>query len=462
VIVFALFAATATSANAAPVTLTLEDAVAEALVKTRGVIHAKADLLLADVDKMRALSPILPKFDLQITAQENFQGPLISEQRGGPRTLEDLLNLQRTGIVQPGPFTDTNIANSSNPTFSLQLTGQQLIYDGGRWWLVIGQANDLEREKRAALAVVENDTRLNVARLFWELEKAQRALATVGEQVDVDLAQLARAKAMLEAGVSKLSDVAQAERNLATDRIALTQQESIARSTKRQLSLAIGRSSADEIEISVPEEPLPTDELPPRNELVTTALEARPDLVRTRASLDAIRKNVGIAAAAHYPSVGLFANYSKQSRRPDRVFNDPTENYVAALGLSLQWNLFNGRLTTSEVERAEIELTKLEATYEEQQRIASADVEERLERLIYAYRIFKLSVDSIRAGEEAVRLARGLYAEGRATALELRDAELALTQQKLSEIQARIDVEIALEELRRAVGGELSWPKKPG
>ena len=66
------------------------------------------------------------------------------------------------------------------------------------------------------------------------------------------------------------------------------------------------------------------------------------------------------------------------------------------------------------------------------------------------------------SGEEAVRLARGLYAEGRGTLLEVRDAELRLTQLTLSLIEARFDLEIAREELRRAVGGELAWPKQPG
>lgn len=473
--VLSMALAWAGSATAAP--MTLEDAVAEALVKTRGIIHAKADLLLADVDKMAALSPILPRFDLTFSAQEEFNGSPIFEQRnqGGGLDASELLNLdpeeirellerrgQAGNVIKLGPFRDQNVASSSQPAFALQLTGRQLIYDGGRWWLVIGQAKDLEREKKAALAVVENDTRLNVATVFWQLEKSQRAAATVAEQVEVDLAQLARAKAMLEAGVAKLSDVAQAERNLAADRISLAQAEQLARTTRRQLALAVGRGTSEGMEIAADETALSILETAPREELVRLALAERPDLVRTQASLDAARKSVGIASADYYPVIGLEAAYSRRSRRPDRVFNDPTENYFATVGLGIQWNIFSGRATDAAVERAELELTKLEATYEELQRIATADVEQRIETHVLSMRVYELSLESIRAGEEAVRLARGLYAEGRGTALELRDAELRLTQQKLGAIEARIDVEIAREELRRAVGGTLPWAKRPG
>lgn len=457
----ALFWLATTAASAAP-PLTLEDAVAEALVKTSGVIQAKADLLIADVDKLKALAPILPKVDLQIGATENFRGSPIAEQRGGPRTLDDLVNFQRTGVITPGPFTDTHFSSSSEPQFSMQLTGNQLIYDGGRWWLVIGQANDLEREKRAALDVVENDTRLNVARRFWELAKAVRGAETVAQQVDIDEAQVARAKAMLEAGVNKLSDVAQAERNVAIDRIALAQREQGVRAGKRLLNLAIGRESAIDFQLAVPDEPVPTEALPPRDELVETALESRPDLIRNRASLDALEKNVGVARADYFPALGLRATYGKQSRRPDRVFGDPTENYYATLGLGLTWNLYNGGATNANVQRAELDLAKLVATYDENKRVAAADVEERLDLLALALRVYQLSMDSMHSGEEAVRLARGLYNEGRGTLLEVRDAELRLTQLTLSLIEARFDLEIAREELQRAVGGELAWPRRPG
>src|SRR5204863_568042 len=81
VIAFSLCMATASVAIAEP--LTLENAVAEALVKTRGVIHAKADLLLADVEQMKALALILPHFDLSLAAAENFRGSPILEARRG-------------------------------------------------------------------------------------------------------------------------------------------------------------------------------------------------------------------------------------------------------------------------------------------------------------------------------------------------------------------------------------------
>lgn len=461
-LVLSVLAATVTATQAAPgQVLTLETAVAEALQNTRGILHAKADLLLADVEKMRALSFILPRFDLSIGARENLRGPTVLEQRGGPNSLEDLVRFQETGVLKPGPFQDTNVAASSDPTFTLQLTGRQLIYDGGRWWMVIGRANDLEREKRAALTQIENDTRMQVAQLFWDLEKANRGVLTVQAQVENSLRQVARARAMVELGAGKLNDLAQAERNVAEDRIALSRQAQARRTLSRQLSRAMGRPNDGALEIFAPEDPIDGATVPPKDELVKSALEVRPELLRTRALLDSLQKSVGIAEADYFPVVGLGAAYARQSRRPDRAYGDPTENYVGLVQLSIEWNLFNGRATTANVQQAELELVKLQATYDEMKLDAVADVEQRLEEMAGSLQVYALAQESLKHAEEAVRLARGLYTEGRSTMLEVRDAEVRLTVQKLSEIQARIDVQIAREQVRRAAGGELTWPGRP-
>jgi outer membrane protein TolC len=309
---------------------------------------------------------------------------------------------------------------------------------------------------------IENDTRLSVARRFFELDKAGRQATTFAQQIEVDLAQLERVKALLSAGLGKTNDVAQVERNLAEDRISLARREYTVRAARRALNLAIGRPADTTFELVPIEEPVDATSVPAKAELVKLAVEQRPELTRVRASLDISRKNVDIARADYFPIVALGASYSRASRKPGRVFDDPTQNYFASIGLTLQWNLFNGRATTANVQQAELELSKLEATYEEQERIVAGEVEERLEVLALSAEVYRLAQEAIRAGEEAVRLARGLYTEGRGTLLELRDAELRLTLQKLSAIEARIDLLIAREELRRAIGGDLSWEKRPG
>jgi outer membrane protein TolC len=70
-------------------------------------------------------------------------------------------------------------------------------------------------------------------------------------------------------------------------------------------------------------------------------------------------------------------------------------------------------------------------------------------------RAVTLAVDNLAAAEQGLGLARDRLDKGAATQLEVRDAELKLTQARLVLIGARIDEAIARADLNRAVGGAL-------
>lgn len=427
--------------------LTLEDAVALAALRTRGVIVARTELLLVDVEKLRALAPLLPRVDLALGASEQFSGAPIIETRG------------LGGAPGVGPFVDFQVGNSSQPQFTLSLRGRQLIWDGGRSFIVLAQTEDLEAQRRASLQAIESDARLEAARRFYELEKAQRGVRTFAQQIEVDEEQLQRVRALLQAGLGKQNDVASVERNLAEDRITLARRAHAERTAMRAFNLALGRAADTPVRLIVPPDLVEGGavqvHLPSREELRARARSNRPELAAAEASIELARKNVDVAGAEHWPTIALDAVYSRQSRKPGRIFDDPTENYFASIGVGVDWNLFQGRATTAEVQRAELEVRRAEAELEDLERTVDAEVDDRLESVALFVEVHGLALQAIRSADEAVRLARGLYEQGRGTLLELRDAELRATLTKLTAIEARLDLEIAREALRHSVGGDL-------
>lgn len=98
---------------------------------------------------------------------------------------------------------------------------------------------------------------------------------------------------------------------------------------------------------------------------------------------------------------------------------------------------------------------KVQADYDDLERRVLAEGLDRLENLHITIQVFELARDAYRSAEDAVHLVRRLFEEGKNTALELRDAELKYTNAQLALIDARLQVEVAREELRRAVGAEL-------
>ena len=202
------------------------------------------------------------------------------------------------------------------------------------------------------------------------------------------------------------------------------------------------------------DQPPPRD-IPPVAELIERGTQDRPEVRRLEADVARIAKNVAIRSADYWPRVQLTARYDRFSRRPDRVFNNPFENYYASVGLDVSWNVFNGRATDASVQQGELELNKANASLDDLKRGVANDVTHRAERLALLFEVYGLARDGDRAAAEAVRLAQALYKQGRGSALELRDAELQLTQARLSLTNARLDIEIAREDLRRAIGGPI-------
>ena len=433
--------------------LSFERALELAKLGTGDILRAKDDLLLLDVERMNALAPVLPKVDLQLTAQEQFSGDPIVE---GRRT--DAAAILRGVPAASGPFIDTQGKSISQPNFLLAFTAQQLLFDGGRWWTVIARVKDTEALRNAALSTLENDLRATVAERYYGQQKAEEARLAFADQVGLDEAQLVRIKALLSAGRARPADVAAAVRNLAQDRAELARRSTLSRQAARALCLALALPPTTPFRLALPAELSATatltqvPSLPPSRALIDRALVSRPETASLEAQIAQAEKAITIARADYYPLVTLGANYRRQSRRPDRVFNNPFENYYAGLDLTVRWNLFQGRGTDAKVDEAELNLSKLLTRRSELARTIEAEVLDKLDAWALQNALFGLALETLKAADEAVRLADGLYEQGRGTLLESRDAQLRRTEALQNAKTARLEMEIVRQALHRAVG----------
>ena len=434
----------------------LEAAIEEALAHANEMIQARQDRLLVEVDYLDALSAILPRFDLSLAGGELFSGQdrFIESRNPVPAQLP-------TEFPQFtfGPFVDGQAGAFSHPQFSLGLSGRQLIYDGGRWWTALARVDDLRAARSAAIDAVRNRVRAQVVQGFYAVERARQAIETFQAQLAVDREQVARARAIVGAGRGNRVDVATAERNLIQDEIQLDTFLRDEARARRTFNLLLGRAPHRPVRLALPAAVTATTAaspaVPPLDELLALALDHRPELADMKAQLAALDKEVGIASAGYLPTVSLDASYRRSSRKPERVLGNPFENYLATLDLTIQWNLFEGRATEARVQRARITLEKLAAAFEALERQVLSEVEDRREEVERQRRVHALALRQIGVAEEAVRLARGLFAAGRGTSLELRDAELRLTQARLTLVSARLDAEVARADLAYVVGAPL-------
>ncbi len=424
--------------------LTLDEAMTFASEHAATVIVARENVVLVDVEHMTALSAILPRLDMSASASS-----LITNSANGAGN-----------VTQPGqPVVIGAGATNVSGQLSFGLSARQLIFDGGRWWKVIARVSDVEASQKAALRDIENEVRALTTRAFYNLAKADYALKTIDQRVELSEEQLGRARTLVEVGRGTSRDVATAERNLTSD---LIERENLLLNRQlaaQALNIQMGRPAETGVELTMTEAVRSSTvaiTVPARDRLTKAALHHRPDLERQRAEMEAATKDIDIAKADYWPTLAIQMSYQRNNPTATIFFGNPLEDYFAAASLRLQWNLFEGRATDARVQRARIELRKLVATLDDNVRRAISNVDEQIGQLDKQRRIHTLSKRGVRAAEEAVRLARGLFEAGRGTALELRDAEINLTAAQRTMVEARYDIEVAKEDLRRAVGIDLA------
>jgi len=227
------------------------------------------------------------------------------------------------------------------------------------------------------------------------------------------------------------------------------------------LNLAIGARPDTAYELALPAAVRTATAAAPQlsfasiDDLLERAVAARPILASMAASLEVQRANVSIARAEYWPKVYLTNSYRRSSRRFARAWSPPWENFRAHVGLDVSWNLFTGLTTPAAVRRAELQLAKTEATHADLLRRTESQVREEAERYRLFLDVLGLAKDGASSAAEALRLATELYTSGKATALEVRDAELRYTSALLVVNNARYDIEVAKEQLAWAVGEAL-------
>lgn len=460
--------------------LTLEEAIALALRQAPDMVRARADVVLVDVERTRAVATVLPRVDLALGVSDTYHGNPILEVPNLPNAVcnpamnpvcppgtvppsDPRAQVPGTRVARFDGFLDTRVLDGFHlPQFRGTLSVRQLLYDGGRWWTAIDRVGDLETQRKAVLRQVENNLRLKVTRELYELESSRQAVETFRVQMRFTEAQLERARERLAQGRGTEADVAAAERNLAQDRLTRARLEFSVARHERSFNLALGRAPDTPARIVIPSEVVTATAalgalwLPTVDEAMAAALDHRPDLVISRSGLAMLKKNVAIQAADYLPSVTAGASYTRFSRRPDRTFHHNwLDNYYAGVDLQVRWNLFEGGRTDAAVQEAQVVLVKATADYENLERMVLSEVQDRLQNLALQIQVYELARSSVGSASQAARLARELFANDGATALELRDAEIKFVQARLGAINARLEVEMAREELRRAIGADI-------
>jgi outer membrane protein len=403
-------------------------------------LKAELELQKASAGTAQVRGGLMPQLSLQLSTGAGYRGRTREYS-----TVPDPL--------KPGQFLREAVDTPSvyYGAFGLQAQVSQLLWDGARW-AQLSQAGHTEEAARGEAAEQRATSELEGVRRFYALYKAQRSLAVLEENVTRSEGQVARARALFQAGRMPQTDVLAAEVNLGNDRISVLNQQAQVANAQADLSAWLARSALEELEAvdpQLPQEPAPAPSL---HEAVTAARGHRPLLAALTSRSKAAEASRSQAMSAFLPRLYAQGTFRRNGPEAGLVYADPGRQNEYIGGLSLQWDVFNGFTDSALANAAAKTREQADATRQQTEYEIEADVKKAHRACELQVQAAKVAAANRETAARSLDLVKQRFEAGASTTLEVRDAQYKLTQAELTLVQNRIDVELARAALERAMG----------
>jgi len=422
--------------------VTLEQAIQFALQNNPDLRRAELQSQSADQDVTAARATILPSLSFNASFSDTRNG-------GGvvTGTFIDQTTVPPRQVTQISP---TEVFRG----YSATLAVRQLLFDGGKWWNALDAADALRAASDANVDEQRLTTVFNVEQRFYELVRQQRQLKVLGDAALRSRDQADFTQRLFEGGRATQADVYAARANRDNDEINRLGQEARVELARQDLAIVIGIDPTNPLAIQEPsqmqQEPAPP---PPAGQAVEKALSSRPSLKAFALTAEGQRKNASAARGDYWPTIALNGSYGRQTRDLDTFTSSLNKASSLSGSINLTWNLFSGFATKAAAQKADIAATLAGVDFATGRRAVASDVERAVAQLATTRQQARIAAQSVQTAGENLRLARTRQQVGVGTQLEVRDAELKLTQSELARANALVDGHEAESALRRAVGG---------
>ena len=416
-------------AGRAQETLSFDQALASTLEKN-------FDIRMAYLDKEQASN--------SAAMSNNGYLPTLSATGGYTWTYFQGSNTLKTGEV----IFDPNSSYNYNAAISMNYT----LFDGrGRRFDYLRSKEAEQLSELQVRALIEN-TILQLSTTYFEALRLQEAVSTLQESVAISKSRLTRVKFSEEYGQATALEVLNAKVDMNTDSINLLNAMQSFENTKRNLNLLMGREIEEEI-------------------MLSELIELRDDIMQEEALTAALDRNVRLESAAHslrsaelsigsnksnwMPSIGANAGYNyRGSDDPNGAFVIGNYSAGPTAGLSLNWNIFDGRNQAS-LKNARIAYDSQVIDKQRTEQAVKLD-------LLNAHGAYRNALFVLQAQDQALSTARNNFNRteesfklGQISSVEFRQAQLNLMNAELQLSQAKVSAKNAEQSVLALMGALL-------
>ena len=415
--------------------LRLADAIEIGLRNQPAVKQARAQTAAAQARADQASAPLLPQVTLVASYQRRYGTAFVPGAGGGTTT--------------PGgvPTNTTSTTNKSGiDVFTFGGSATQLIWDfnqvRGRARAADQLALSAEEQERVAAYA----TTANIRRNYFVAREQKALIKVAADTRDNVQRHLEQTRGFVKVGLQPDIALARAETDLANADVALVNAQNNYAVARTALASSMGDPTAAALEIADDEIDIVEGEDQPIDALVAQAMTARPEVRALDRQSESLQLTIRSLRGGYGPSLSASAGASETGNALDRL--GPAWN----VGVTLSWPVFQGGLTRAQVREAEANAQATLAQLDAERLQIRVDVQQAALSLRAAKVSQAATERAVVNAREQLRLAEGRFAQGVGNAIELGDAQVAMTSAESQLAQARFNLSTARANLLAALG----------
>ncbi|MFW5923911.1 MAG: TolC family protein, partial [Planctomycetota bacterium] len=291
---------------------------------------------------------------------------------------------------------------------------------------------------------------LSTQKAYYELLTSKALLDVAEETVEQRRRHVRLAERQAEAGRAREVEVLQAKARLSEAEFDRVDARNQVRQTRGRLNVIMGLPPNHPLEIKEMPDEVTEEEVEDVEKLMDLASEQRPSLKSAAEQVERWRDLVHAEKRRRLPNINTDLSYGWKDTKavPER------EEYSMSAGLNLP--LFTGFQTTYGIRNAKARLQSAIREYEENLRQVEQEVWDAFSEVVRAKESVKVAESYVKSTRESQKVAERGYEEGRATIVELIDAQTELTQALARQHRSRLQWYSSIAALERAVGEILS------
>lgn len=407
--------------------LTLADCQQLALEHNKQVLIAREKMEQAQAIKNEAFSSYWP--EVFATGSYNYNHKLTTINFGG-----------------------MDIKLGTKESWSGRLTLQQPLYAGGRIWQANRQAGLGQDLARLDYEKQKDEIMFAVKQGFYAVLLSRHLVDISQEAYEVAQAHLKVSQALYNEGKLSGYEVSRAKVQATNQKTDLLKAKNNLQITIDALFNVLGWTPSLETEftgqIGFVEKPLKDYEAGLAQAL-SKRLEIRQALLQEEVS----DSSVVLAQSGYLPTLFLISNFARQNASGFGSVNEWTNTWTSSISLNIP--LFEGFVTRAKIlgaksQRKQVALAKT-------QLVEAIKIE--VKQVYFIFEQAKENVsgqgENVDAAKDNLKIAQQRYALGLMSDIEVRDAQLALTQAEINYYQAIYDYLLAEAKLEKAIGETL-------